>query len=152
MQNYLTALAVILAVGLPVPAKHSSNGGQLKATPLAETQAPSAHSLKATPSTVKVREATEIVITAKAPATPSLIPASVTLLRLDKQGNVAENLGRMYDDGSHGDAAASDNTFTTRYTVNATEPGELVFKVSVAHRDVLRRALSEPLAVTIRAE
>ena len=47
---------------------------------------------------------------------PAVVPASVVLQRIDDAGRVLATLGHVMDDGTDGDAAAGDRTFTAQLT------------------------------------
>ncbi|MEQ1758239.1 MAG: hypothetical protein ABL986_07975 [Vicinamibacterales bacterium] len=91
------------------------------------------------------------VSVAAAIADVSLLPTSVNLLRVDVSGRVLANLGRMYDDGTHGDSVADDKKYTLAVSVTETVPGRAVFQVSAAFRGELRRTVSPSVAVLVLA-
>jgi hypothetical protein len=51
-------------------------------------------------------------VTAQVDVDSTLLPTTVTLARYDTQTQQHTPLGRMYDDGTHGDALKGDNVFT----------------------------------------
>ncbi|HUO05835.1 MAG TPA: choice-of-anchor X domain-containing protein [Candidatus Binataceae bacterium] len=80
----------------------------------------------ATPRMFYEGEDTLVTVTSVVPPDPTLIPSSVTLLRVDSTGTVLKNLGQMYDDGTHGDAVGGDGQYTTQFIFNdPIAPGEL---------------------------
>jgi len=82
------------------------------------------------PDGIFVNEPTLVTITVQLGADPELILTEIYLLRVDEQGNVIANLGRLYDDGTHGDRLPGDGIFTTQYEFNEDNPGEIYLKVS----------------------
>jgi len=87
----------------------------------------------ANPDGIFVNEPTLVTITAQLGADPELIPTEVYLLRVDEQGNVIANLGRLYDDGTHGDELVGDGIFTTQYEFLEDTTGELLLKISASY-------------------
>jgi hypothetical protein len=90
-----------------------------------------------TPTVVVISTPTDVLITA-AVDDPSLIPASVTLLRLDSGGAVIAT-SAFHDDGLNGDLVAGDKIFSVRVTVNEPAPARIRFQVSAAFRGLLSR-------------
>jgi hypothetical protein len=97
-----------------------------------------------TPVAVYVQEPTLIRVVSRVAADPALIANSVTLLRLNASGQGGANLGRMYDDGSHGDATAGDGIFTAEVSVVEPSTGTVAFAVTAAYRGQLLRVRSSP--------
>ncbi|MCK6556257.1 putative Ig domain-containing protein [Candidatus Binatia bacterium] len=67
-----------------------------------------------------------------------VIATGVYLVQL-KGGSLMRNLGRMYDDGSHGDQAAGDRVFSLRFTAEVADPNALDLRASVSLRGLTRR-------------
>lgn len=95
------------------------------------------------PGTTNVNQSATVLVTVRIGVTSTLLPETVTLIRYDKNDKAVANLGRMYDDGTHGDALRGDNLFTTQITINESVPQIIKFKASVANRGVVRRTLSD---------
>ena len=53
------------------------------------------------------------------------------------------------DDGTNGDVAAGDKTFTARPTLYELAPGTVRLRVSAAFQGRLTRVLSAPVTVTV---
>lgn len=100
--------------------------------------------IKVEPNTIKVEVQTTVTVTAKIGADPTLIPESVNLFRYDERGQLVGALGRMYDDGTHGDIASGDYIFTTQLALNESQPVTALLRASVAYRGLLLRVISEP--------
>lgn len=77
---------------------------------------------------------------------PNLIPASVTLQRLNSDGTVA-NLGVLHDDGLNGDVSFGDRVFSLRFPLSASTPTQFRFRVSAAFKGQIKRAFSEIIYV-----
>jgi len=81
---------------------------------------------------------TTVTVTSVVPPDPKLTPTSVTLLRVDSNGNMQQNLGQMYDDGTHGDVQAGDGTYATQFVFNdSIAPGELTGRSTPVHLAVM---------------
>jgi hypothetical protein len=100
---------------------------------------------KATPGGLFRGETTTVTVTAQVAADPALIPTSVTLTRRYPSGQVVV-LGAMYDDGTHSDALAGDNIFTTQVPLSEASASEVDLVVTAAYRNQVRRVSS---AVTV---
>jgi len=94
--------------------------GSVTACPIGQPMGPD--SPAATPRLFYSGEPTQLTVTSVVPADPTLIPGTVTLLEVDSSGNQIAVLGQMYDDGTHGDATASDGMYTAQPTVNIPPP------------------------------
>jgi hypothetical protein len=90
---------------------------------------------------------TTVTFTAQVGLDPNLIPSSVNLIQCDESGKLIANLGRLYDDGTHGDDVTGDNIFTNQLTFNEPTPTTLYFRVSVAYKGTLKRVLSNLFGV-----
>lgn len=97
-----------------------------------------------TPASINAGQATQVVVTSQvtsAPGDPAVIQNGVNLLRLGSPQAVV--LGVMHDDGLEGDAAAGDNIYTLRISLNEAKVGQVQLQVSVALRGVLLRVRSD---------
>ena len=101
------------------------------------------------PDSTFVNQSTSVIVTARVGATSILLPDSVTLLRYDSAGKLVANLGRMYDDGTHGDITSGDHVFTTVVTITENSPQILYFRVLAANRGALRRTVSDAAPFSI---
>lgn len=112
-----------------------------------QAQSQGISSFTATPADAFVNTPTTITFRATIAPHPNLIATSPNLQRL--VGSAWTNLGTMYDDGTHGDAAAGDNVYTAQAVVNQSQPGSISFRASVAYRGQLQRSFSNPLNVDV---
>ena len=88
---------------------------------------------------------------------PGLIVTSVNLQRL--VGSSWTDIGRLYDDGTHGDVTAGNNIFTTQVSLNEASLGPITFRASAAYKGKIQRnfsntasiAVSPPLGLEIQA-
>ena len=103
----------------------------------------------ATPAVVPVGVGTAVTVTAVI-TDPGLIPASLVLQRIDSAGRVLATMGSLVDDGTAGDAAAGDKTFTGRPTLYELAPGPVMLRVSAAFQGKITRVLSAPLTVSVQ--
>lgn len=101
------------------------------------------HSLSATPSILYVNEPASVRITVQIAPDPTLISSSVTLQEVDsRKGRVIGTIGRMYDDGTHGDLKAGDNIFTLTYSITTSRPTTRYFRANAAYQGRLLRVPS----------
>lgn len=98
---------------------------------------------KIEPDHIYVNQSTPVTITIKIVPVPTLDFLNIHLFRMNSNNNVAADLGRLYDDGSHGDVLAGDSTFTTQMTLTETNPGPIGFQISVPYTDVACPVLSD---------
>ena len=96
-----------------------------------------------------VNQPITVTISAYVEPDPALIPTSVNLIRYDSNGNVVANLGRLYDDGTHGDAVAGDNIFTSQISFNEPAQTTIFLRASVAYRGLLKRIFSQTLSIPV---
>lgn len=104
---------------------------------------------QAEPNNALTNTPTTVTITAQIGVDPDLIPYSVYLIKYNETYRPVANLGRLYDDGTHGDSLQGDNIFTALITVNEPSPTTLNFRVSVAYRGTLRRVLSDFFSIDV---
>ena len=98
---------------------------------------------------VEVGKATVLTMKANLPTNPNLIFDSVTVIRYNSNDQSGLQLGRLYDDGTHGDQVAGDFVFTTQITFNEPQPGSFLLKASVAYRGKLTRVFSQTRSVIV---
>ncbi|MBS1817887.1 MAG: PKD domain-containing protein [Acidobacteria bacterium] len=101
-----------------------------------------------TPSTVSTGTPTQVLATVVITDT-RVLATGVNLLRTDAAGRTLGTVGVMKDDGQNGDAAAGDQIFTLRVSINEAAQGTLYYRVSAAFRGVLLRVLSPVMPLTI---
>jgi hypothetical protein len=106
---------------------------------------------KAEPDTVVINQPTPVTITAQIQSDANLIPSSVSLIQYDEADKPIANLGRLYDDGIHGDSVSGDNIFTTQIVLNEPIPKTLYLRVSVAYKGSLRRLLSDTFVIRVKS-
>lgn len=123
----------------------------LIALPASAVAAPSVQPPVVSPSSVSVAQSTALTVTAyvKGDAANPVIATGVNLLRLDAAGKVLATLGRMWDDGTHGDAVAGDGIFTLNVTANESVAGDIRLQVSAAFYKLLSRVKSSVTLVPI---
>lgn len=102
----------------------------------------------ATPGVIVVNTPTQVKFTINLSGTPSVIPASVNLLRLSSTGTQA-TVATMKDDGTSGDAVSGDKVFTAVFNLNEAQPGTVRFQVSAAFPGQLKRVQSPILSVPV---
>jgi hypothetical protein len=107
--------------------------------------------IKVDPSGTDINQPATISVTAQVGGDSTLIPNSVILTRVNDQGMLVANLGRMYDDGTNGDATPGDNIFTAQFTLSEAQPMMVFLRASVAYRGLLRRIVSNPAIVFVRS-
>ena len=95
--------------------------------------------VKAEPDNIIINQSTVVTITAQIDTDLSLIKSSIDLRRIDINGNILENVGILYDDGTHGDSVADDNIFTTQIMINEAEIKKVYLEVSVAYKGSIER-------------
>jgi hypothetical protein len=87
---------------------------------------------------IYVNQAIQVTVTAKVSPDADLIPQSVTLFKIQDNSQL-ENQGLLYDDGTHGDATAGDNIFTTQININENKANFLHFQISAAYKKSIKR-------------
>jgi len=114
------------------------------ALPTSVMAAPTVQAPTTTPSFASVGQPTVLTVTAyvKGDATNPVIATGVSLLRLDATGKVLATLGRMWDDGTNGDAVAGDGIYTRNITINEPVVGDIRLQISAAFYKVLSRVKS----------
>lgn len=95
---------------------------------------------------------TQITITSKIKENPNLIHENVYLYKCDADGNPAENLGRMFDDETHGDLLADNNRFTTQITFNEKEPKEIKLRLILSYTNTPQQFQSDMTAVQVKVK
>lgn len=98
---------------------------------------------------------TPTVVTVRAEIAPDasnpLLIQSVQLYETDATGRPLFAMGRMYDDGSHGDVTPADTIYSTQLSLSEGLPRTRYFRVSAAYKDLRNRYLSPVLAFTTYA-
>lgn len=79
----------------------------------------------------------------------ALLRESIFVVRYDETNRPLAVLGRLYDDGTHGDPVAGDNIFTGQITFNEPVARTEILRVSAAYRGVLTRLISDPIRIDI---
>jgi hypothetical protein len=105
----------------------------------------------AAPGVVFIGEPTTVTVTAQVAADAALLPTSVNLVRKTASGS-ALVLGRMYDDGTHGDAVAGDGTFTLQVLLNEPNPGTVSVAATAAYSGLRNRVSSLFTSIIIQVE
>jgi len=92
----------------------------------------------------------QLVVTVTSSITsPTVVPGSVSLERIDSSGSQVGSLGTLHDDGLNGDAVAGDKMFSILATILENTPGIVRLRVSAAFQGSLQRATSAPVMVNI---
>ena len=130
---------------------HSLILAGLLVLPISVRAASTVQAPTATPSFVTVGQPTGLTVTAyvKGDATNPVITTGVSLLRLDATGKILAQLGRMWDDGTNGDAVAGDGIFTLNVTANEPVVGDIRLQVSAAFYKLLSRVRSSVMLVPV---
>lgn len=103
---------------------------------------------RANPDLVFTRSSTQVTVTVTIAADPTLLQNSINVIRLNAQGQAA-TVGRLYDDGTHGDEEAADDIYSGRILFNESTVGDIPLVVSAAQRGNLKRVLSASFLVTV---
>lgn len=109
--------------------------------------APTIGASAANPTSVAAGVATTVTFTS-AIASPAVIASSVNLQQINTLGQ-ATVIGTMYDDGTHGDAAANDGIYTLQFPIFQQTPGALTFRVAAGFQGSLTRGLSAPILLNV---
>ena len=112
-----------------------------------EKPAPTIGTPVANPAVIGVNTPTTVTVIAVI-TDPSVIPGSVTLLRLNSTG-ASTTLGQLHDDGRNGDDVAGDKTFTIQLSLNEAAMGQIRMQVSAMFRGVTKRMLSSIVTVEV---
>ena len=102
----------------------------------------------ATPRGVFSNEPANVIVTAQVAVDFNLLPTSVNLVRKTPSGQLLV-LGRMYDDGTHGDALRGDQTFTIQFQLNEPNPGFVEVYSSSAYRGQRNRVISSVTKIIV---
>jgi hypothetical protein len=98
--------------------------------------------LTSAPTEIPVAVSTSVVFTAEIAADPRMISDSVYLYQCDAEGSPTRQLGRLYDDQTHGDSLSGDNIFSREVTLSGEKLGNTYFKVTAAYRGSKTRVQS----------
>jgi cell wall-associated NlpC family hydrolase len=121
--------------------------GTLLLTSLNAT-AQSIDALAVTPSVVAVNARTTVTFTVSI-GDVTLVRESVHLVNASGSGRPPSVVGRMFDDGSHGDAVGGDGVFTAQTVVNEKQAVERAFAVAATFRRGTGRVLSSPVLLRV---
>lgn len=105
--------------------------------------------LSADKSVIVVSTPTSVTFKLAIPSNPNLIATSPNLQRLS--GGVWTAVGRLYDDGTHGDLASGDNVFTLQVPLNEVQLGSISYRASSGYKGSLLRVFSNPLQISVVA-
>lgn len=104
---------------------------------------------KASPDGLFINEPTTVTVTAQVGVDSNLILTSVNLIKYNESFTPIAILGRMYDDGTHGDSLPGDNIFTTQILINEPSPTTINLKASVAYRGTRGRITSAFVVINV---
>lgn len=110
--------------------------------------APTIGTVSVRPSVVSINTSTTVTFSASIPD-PALVKDSVQLLRITGFGRPPAVIGRMYDDGTHGDASAGDGVFTLDVVMSEPVAAEAGFAVTARFAGTSARVLSGQAIVSI---
>jgi hypothetical protein len=122
----------------------------LLASPGAAWAAKGVSAARAVPAEIYTAEAAVVTVTAAVASDPDSPPVSINLMRVNERGKAVKSLGRLYDDGTHGDAVTGDGTHTGQFSFNEPNSVDIRLVVTVAHRGTLLRTRSQPFTVAVR--
>lgn len=104
---------------------------------------------RANPDTILLGEVTTVTVTVQMGADVELLPEQIHVLRLDDGGVVQENLGRMYDDATHGDLLHGDGTFTCECQLHGAVDGQIHLVIQAFYSGPPTPAYSDVLTVDV---
>ena len=78
----------------------------------------------------------------------TIMADGISLLRYSDDDILIAAYGRMYDNGTHGDATPNDGRYTLQVSLADTVPQHTYFTLSVPYRDLLVPVFSQPVYVT----
>lgn len=105
--------------------------------------------IRANPDTIFVGEPATVTVTVQIGADPELIMNQIYLLRVESTGNVLENYGLMYDDGTHGDSLIGDGTFTTQIRLDESDEGQVLLMVEANYSAPPTTAYSDIVNIAV---
>jgi hypothetical protein len=140
------ALIVVLA---PLGLWLSASPQQFRSRQQASRAAPRIARFSADRTAVLTNTPTLVTLSARIDH-PALIAGSVNLIRVDASG-LPVVVGQFHDDGKNGDGVAGDHTYTIQVTLNERSAGQVRFQVSGAFHGLVKRLLSNPVTLTIKA-
>ena len=117
---------------------NNNNGGN-------QSVAPVIAGTRVFPSIVLYNTPTMVMVTS---SFSEAVPTRVDLLQFNVDGS-SKVIGQLLDNGTNGDEAAGDGTFTLQWDVTPTSPEQIRIQVSVASGDASTPVLSEELTITI---
>jgi hypothetical protein len=105
------------------------------------------------PSEALIATSTLMTITAEiaADVVNPLIVSSVVVYETTASGTPIAQLGRLYDDGTHGDAVAHDTIYTMQLVVNEPAPRTRYIRISAAYSGIRNRYLSPVIRTDVFA-
>jgi hypothetical protein len=109
---------------------------------------PSFGTLGASPPNVVFNTPTTVVFTIQID-TPTLNPTTVDLQHVNEAGELISTVGRMYDNGHHGDSKAGDRIFAMALTLNEPSIGRQYYRVTAAFRGNHNSAQSATVIVDV---
>lgn len=99
---------------------------------------------RTTPDEVLTQRSSTITVSAEIGGDPEHPPlaGSMVVIETDGAGQPVRTVGRMYDDGTHGDATIADTVYTMQFQLNPAAPEVRYYRVSVAYKGIRNRYLS----------
>jgi hypothetical protein len=109
----------------------------------------SVSSPRAFPDGLFVSETSVLRFTAEVAPDPALKVKKVKLFTADEQGHPINQIGRLYDDGSHGDLVVGDGVFTAEYSFRPSVAQVLTFIVRSQYRSAPKKLFSPILRISV---
>jgi hypothetical protein len=141
---YRIMISALIALGLCVAGFIPAGPAVFAADPVQALEKPSFH-----PKFIHAGIPAEVSVRAFIGRDPAIDPASVNLLRVDEYGRKTI-VDRLYDDGTHGDAAPNDGLFICPLILNEPQPTTLKFQVSAGYKGQLKQTLSDIATLEVR--
>ncbi len=111
--------------------------------------APGVFLTQVSPNETFVNTPTTITVTAEI-GSGNLYLSSVTLYQTTSTGQPIATIGRMYDDGTHGDERQADTIFTIQFTLNQPTSTAFYGRVTAAYQGDRNRYLSSIIKLDVR--
>jgi hypothetical protein len=107
---------------------------------------------KVTPNEMLTTESPKTITVTAEIGSGNLFISSVQVYQTTPTGQPIALIGKMYDDGTHGDVKAADTIFTTQFSVNQPQPASYYVRVMAVYRGHRNRYMSPVLEVKAYAD
>jgi hypothetical protein len=101
------------------------------------------------PTSIPSNTPTSLTVTATLTSVGDPLPGRVRLSRYAVDGQLLAELGELFDDGTHGDEAAADGTFTTTMSIAEAGPRPVLLRVSAEFADEPGAGTSQTILIPI---